>query len=364
MGLTEAEAAAVHTSVEARSIFREYDIILVCDAGGGTTDISLLEVTNCRNGALSMSQLHTVFGGEVGATAIDVEFRALAQKRLSQMDPTTALRAPLETISWDLMKSRDYQDSKCMFGDLDNDTGYFFVRIPGLNDAYSNPRLRISRGHMRFDQHELQAIFDKQIERIFAFIEHQLQRMQRKWSSRELHHLILSGGLGNSEYVQNRLRMRYGSGSTGHANTRNVNVTIAPDPQLVVCKGVVADRARKLKSGSPVLYQRCCRASYGIACKELYNEQNPLHRNRPQEKDPQDGKLYVPDSIVWFVRKGEAVALKRPVMHTFKRKLSPGDPRCVFPTSIMVCNLDPEFLPHSRQTPWKDFATFVQICLQ
>lgn len=37
IGLTEAEAAAVHMSKESPAIFKERDILLVCDAGGGTT---------------------------------------------------------------------------------------------------------------------------------------------------------------------------------------------------------------------------------------------------------------------------------------------------------------------------------------
>lgn len=37
IGLTEAEAAAVYMAKEAPGIFKENDILLVCDAGGGTT---------------------------------------------------------------------------------------------------------------------------------------------------------------------------------------------------------------------------------------------------------------------------------------------------------------------------------------
>lgn len=37
IGLTEAEAAAVYTSQESPAIFRENDVLMVCDVGGGTT---------------------------------------------------------------------------------------------------------------------------------------------------------------------------------------------------------------------------------------------------------------------------------------------------------------------------------------
>lgn len=41
IGLTESEAAAVHTARTHPRIFRERDVLLVCDVGGGTT-VSLI----------------------------------------------------------------------------------------------------------------------------------------------------------------------------------------------------------------------------------------------------------------------------------------------------------------------------------
>lgn len=120
-------------------------------------------------------------------------------------------------------------------------------------------------------------------------------------SNRLKAHLVLSGGLGHSPYIQQRLKSRYIAGG-GHANARGLQVRVAPDPQLAVCKGMVADRIRKLKAGKAVLQYRCCRASYGTVCKELYNKNNPLHVGRPTSLDPMNGKLYVTQSIAWFIK--------------------------------------------------------------
>ncbi|EOD52990.1 putative hsp70 family protein [Neofusicoccum parvum UCRNP2] len=62
IGLTEAEAAAVHTSTEAPGVFRDQDILLVCDAGGGTTDLSVLRVVANQSHWMSLQQLDVVFG--------------------------------------------------------------------------------------------------------------------------------------------------------------------------------------------------------------------------------------------------------------------------------------------------------------
>jgi hypothetical protein len=115
-------------------------------------------------------------------------------------------------------------------------------------------------------------------------------------------HLVLSGGLGNSPYVQRRLRDRYSFGKAPFSNARSLQVRVAPEPQLVVCKGIVADRVQKLKSGKSILEWRCSRASYGTICKMLYDPSNPQHFGEQTQMDPLDNKLYVVNYISWFIK--------------------------------------------------------------
>jgi hypothetical protein len=81
-----------------------------------------------------------------------------------------------------------------------------------------------------------------------------------------------------------------------------MHIRVAPDLQLVVCKGNVADRVQKLSSGRSVLGWRCCCASYGVLCKILHNPENPQHFGLPTVRDALDGKLYVQDCIDWFIK--------------------------------------------------------------
>lgn len=80
-----------------------------------------------------------------------------------------------------------------------------------------------------------------------------------------------------------------------------MRIQVAPDPQLAVCKGIVADRLAKLKYGTSILGWRCCRSSYGTLCKSLYDPKNPSHFGRNTLRDPLDGKLYVTKIIDWSV---------------------------------------------------------------
>ncbi|KAL8953632.1 MAG: hypothetical protein Q9222_000518 [Ikaeria aurantiellina] len=343
MGLTEAEAAAVHTSLEAAGIFKEQDILLVCDAGGGTTDLSVLAVSDTQTTALSLKQLDVVFGATIGSAAIDYDFESYARSRLQLAHLDSPLPMSPEEIAWEMMKSRDFQNTKCEHGGLD-DSPMFSVPIPRLDPAYVNLKVGIEYGEMKFTREDLQRLFDKQIQKLVGLIDSQLQSMQHKAPGHQVNHIVLAGGLGHSAYVQDRLRARFLNGG-GHSNAASIQVRVAPDPQLAVCKGLVGDRLRRLKVGKPVLKYRCCRASYGTICKELYNKDNPSHIGRPTTKDLMNGKLYVTQSIAWFIKKGKPMTADEPITHSFHRKMSPGDPRRAFPTSIVESHADEHFLP-------------------
>lgn len=345
IGLTEAEAAAVHTSVEASGIFKERDVLLVCDAGGGTTDLSVLRATEVTGETLSLEQLDVVYGDSIGSAAIDDGFEKLVMARLHEADQAHRLGISPEEAAWEMMKSKDFQNTKCEHGSPD-DTPVFCVPIPRLDSNYVNHSVAIKNGEMRFSRDDLRDLFGNQIEKLIFLIDSQLRNMQKKFPNEQVAHLVLSGGLGHSPDVQRHLRDRYAFGN-GHFNAQNMQIRIAPDPQLAVCKGIVADRVRKLKAGKAILKSRCCRASYGTLCKELYDEKR--HVGRATAKDDLNGKLYVTKSIEWFIKQGQPVSSETPIIRNFTRKILPGDPRKTFPTQVVVSHVEKERLPEQLE---------------
>ncbi|KAF2836931.1 hypothetical protein M501DRAFT_978671 [Patellaria atrata CBS 101060] len=344
IGLTEAEAAAVHMLSDAAGIFQESDILLVCDAGGGTTDLSVLRVKDTQSGSLTLDQLDVVFGETIGSAAIDYDFEKLVRARLEQADQIEPLNLSKLDTAWEMMKSREFQNIKCEFGSPD-DAPTFVITIPGLRSEYNNANLGIGNREMRFTRADLQTVFDKQVQKLFRLIDTQLGSIVRKLPNEHVGHLVLSGGLGNSAYVQQQLRSRYAPQSGIPHGGHTMQVRVAPDPQLAVCKGLVGDRLRKLRVGKAILGMRCCRASYGTICKILYDPKNPEHAGRKTEVDTYNKKQYVVKAIDWFIKKGEPVSIENPIVHTFSRKIIPGDPRRAFPTSIVVSYLDGAALP-------------------
>lgn len=112
--------------------------------------------------------------------------------------------------------------------------------------------------------------------------------------------MILSGGLGSSAYVRDRLQQDLSLNP--HPNAVHINIVQAHDPQLVVVKGLILDRLQKLDSGDkPVLATRKARASYGVMCKMKYNP--AIHFQEELKTDPLDGQVYAMSQIDWLIRK-------------------------------------------------------------
>ncbi|KAK3202688.1 hypothetical protein GRF29_154g387368, partial [Pseudopithomyces chartarum] len=370
IGLTEAEAAAVHTARNTPAMFKENDILFVCDVGGGTTDLSVFRVKNASSGGnLSLEQVDVVFGANIGSTKLDDLFESAVNKRLHAADCSVPMGLPnLGEVAWRMRISRQYQNAKCEYGSEDSSafTDTFGICIPGLDRRYSNEAHGISNGEMEISRNDLKSFFDTQVStlpqppppsnphpqlsKLYTLIDKQLHRVHQKFPYESVSHLVLSGGLGNSAYVRDSLITRYAQGRSAHPSAQNLQIRVAPEPQLVVCKGNVADRVQKLKSGQAVLGWRCSRASYGTLCKVLYDAEDARYFGAPTQVDPLDGKTYVMQHVDWFVKQGEPVSSSTPIVRTFKRKCSPAtpsnpDPPRIFPTEIITSDLEASLLP-------------------
>jgi hypothetical protein len=66
--LTEPQASAVDAAKYSSKTYEGGDIMLVCDAGGGTTDFALLEQTTSRGLRTELREIATIAGIDIGST--------------------------------------------------------------------------------------------------------------------------------------------------------------------------------------------------------------------------------------------------------------------------------------------------------
>jgi hypothetical protein len=144
ISLTEAEAAAVCVSKQG---YQKGDVFLVCDAGGGTTDINILKIKNTDLGHHEIEPLDWVEGTAVGSAVIDFKIEEIILDRLEHIQGF--LRAPAEQLAEKMVESRSFQTFKCSFG-LEAQQGLdLFLTVPGLPTGLDFPESNIQDSKMR-----------------------------------------------------------------------------------------------------------------------------------------------------------------------------------------------------------------------
>lgn len=146
----------------------------------------------------------------------------------------------------------------------------------------------------------MKAIFDDLIIRLIRKIREQISNLTRLSPYAELRYIILSGGLGSSRYVKERVTAEICTDAARVRNGNILRVLVAADPQLAVVKGLVMERAQSIEQDVPVWMGRCCRVSYGILCRRRYKAKE--HFGEPTVKDPLTGELWVEDQIDWIIK--------------------------------------------------------------
>jgi hypothetical protein len=295
ISLTEAEAAAVYAS---KQQYEKGDVFLVCDAGGGTTDVNILKTAESNAGQIELEPLSCVEGQPIGSTLINFKVEKLITERLESI--RYQLPAEPKKIAEIMMRTR-FETFKCCFGTEAMNVSKLPLYVTGLPPGLNFPQAHIEDSRMIITTAELQNIFDEQIERIFQLIDGELKTLYNTHARENVSYLVLSGGLGSSPYVQKMLRRRYEEGAGNYPNAQNIQVLKAPKPQLAVVHGLIMDRVQRIKEDKLVYKERCCRNSYGILVRQLYDPQ--LHWREDIEKDPRDRKQWAINQIDWFIKK-------------------------------------------------------------
>ncbi|KAI6778357.1 uncharacterized protein J7T54_002981 [Emericellopsis cladophorae] len=181
--LTEPHAVAAYT--------------LSCE--GFIEDLCFLNIDDALKGKISMRI-------QCGSTFIDSGFMELAKARLQPL--AHILSSSIEDVAWQMMRGIDFQSNKKELGSGrwgDEDT--FRIKIPNMPHSISEASLRVKDGDMQFAWSELRQIFDTQVVQMTrmldSMMEHQGLRASPRYS--QVNHVILSGGLGSSKYVQKEI---------------------------------------------------------------------------------------------------------------------------------------------------------------
>ncbi|KAH7123083.1 hypothetical protein EDB81DRAFT_913210 [Dactylonectria macrodidyma] len=343
--LTEAEAAAVATLKTSPFTFDQGTLFLTIDAGGGTTDLSLMRITCSNSEVPQMSQVTAVSGLGVGGSLIDRAFMRLVQQRLAAF-PETQSQLPFDIAA--RMSRSAFLSLKHKFGQrVWMQSSVFRIQMEGVSHNFSHPGLGVQNGAMMFSREEIQALFDVQIQGIFTRIDEQLEWVRQNRPQEQVRYMILSGGLGSSIYVKEAIQGRFSTNP--HPNAMNVAVVPCRDPQLVVARGLLFDQQQKWVTGNTsVLTSRIARTSYGVVVKQLYSAAH--HFGEDLSDDPfEPNTKWAMNQIQWLISKGDVINPDIPLKKEFKIRLSEGDATRSWSAEIVTSQNEANFLPRSMK---------------
>ncbi|KAI5196368.1 hypothetical protein E4T39_07801 [Aureobasidium subglaciale] len=239
ISLTEAEAAAVYVSKQS---YQVGDIFLVCDAGGGTTDINALKVKDNRSFRTELEPLRSVQGEAIGSTLIDFKVESIIAERLGRI--SNILTEPSEKLARSMMSDK-FETFKCSFGSSTQNDLDLLLPIPGLPSGMNYPAAHIRSSNMVITRDELRRIFDEMIDSSY---------------------LVVSGGFGSSPYLKQRLRKRYElNGRDELFNARSIKILSAKEPQLACVNSTILDfiKGQRVSVKEGVIHPYCLKLNRG-----------------------------------------------------------------------------------------------------
>ncbi|KAL8365366.1 hypothetical protein RB595_004255 [Gaeumannomyces hyphopodioides] len=336
--LTEAEAASVAVLKNSVVGFGVGDLLLCIDAGGGTTDLALGRVSSADPDCPQMEQVTAVCGLGTGSTMIDKDFQQLVQSRIDACGDAHGIPDLLPDCARRMASSQYFRTVKHNFGKKAWQPPYR-VRVEELGADANLPQLGVENGNMVFSAEEMRSLFDPHVANIVQKAKGHLDWLTNQGDFSVLRYIILSGGLGRSEYVRAQLRQQLEQ--SPHPRAEGAGILLCEDPQLVVVRGLLFDRQQAARR-KPVLAGRIARASYGIVVKEPYDPE--IHRHIILDEDlvtdPLDGKKYASNQIKWLIRKGERVDSSVPIRHQLAMGVAKNEPALAWQFELVQSGSD------------------------
>ncbi|UPK91770.1 hypothetical protein LCI18_002705 [Fusarium solani-melongenae] len=343
LGLTEPEAAAVCTC-RTRTVGKIHKghVVLSIDAGGGTTDLAFVKATANTADSLTLEELHPVDGIGVGSAIIDREFAKLIHDRMKR-HPDALSKLP-QGFPLKASQSDGFQAWKHALGskDWDRSQNDLLIEVSGLEKSYSNEDLGIKQGRLSFTRQQLESCFDIILKEIKGVIKRALDNFEGNnrlaGIARHVNHIVLSGGLGSSDYVLKELTTYINDlGKKANSCVAGSRVLRTKgNARMVVVEGLLYDRRTEARA----LREHIARANYGIIVEE------PRSRGSAQ--------CSTSPTIRWLVKFGETIQVGKPTTVEITKRLEKSDRGKWAEKIVWLEDESSDQLPTDVQNGWKE----------
>ncbi|GKZ39303.1 hypothetical protein AbraIFM66950_012269 [Aspergillus brasiliensis] len=289
--IPEPIAAAVAVFEQKEDTFRDDDILLICDIGGGTIDVGSVLIRQTESGRY-MRQLEPTRGNR-GMLSVETAFYrtmvsrfrdAFKTQDVKAVGPSSALiRAFRKYFENFTPESLEQQGWVCRLP----------LKIPLMGD---NPGIYDrSRKQIILSARDIQAFLDPVVDMAVSLITEQRRIVAGAGfgKKKEASHIYLVGGGAENAYVLRSVRTRM-------RNEQAVDVSAPDRPQVAVVRGAA------VYGLDDVLSIHRCPQYIGFECPQEYHADR---HDQPQPglrmiRDPVDGRQMVTGAAVWVLDMG------------------------------------------------------------
>jgi hypothetical protein len=283
----EPEAAAIYCIFKDETTFKEGDVVTICDAGGGTVDISTYKVLSEHR----LSEIIPSDGISAGSTFIDDQFLNFYKEKVGAQAYEKAIQSSPALVSKVLT---DWEGCKTSFQGTPEelkDDELFNVAIP-------NSLIR----HMEEEQEEITisgsqmaSFFDPILLKTTSLLIKHISKAQASvhYPPRSSHILLFVGGFSGSKYAEGKLR--------AIERQLGLHMFVPPHSPSSIVQGAA------LFSRNPTTVpERAMKLTIGVGVRLHYNEE--IHKAFEHLKvRADDGEFRIENGFDAFVREGQIV---------------------------------------------------------
>ncbi|GAB1315554.1 hypothetical protein MFIFM68171_05764 [Madurella fahalii] len=287
--VSEPEAAALavfRDREDFRDSFEENEVMMVCDAGGGTVDLICYRILT--KNPLTVEECTEGTGDICGAAIIDTRFEnyvktIVGEAEYSEIDRVNRLKM---IEDFDRMVKRVFDGTDCLA----------WVALKGVQD---NPDVGIVDGRIKITASALRTLFDPVCNQVVALVNEQIRAVRAQ--NHEVKKVLLVGGFGANKYLHERIQ------AAEEVRNADISVVQTEHSWSSVCRGAtmwgLEHSARQLRRGIPPTVQsRIARYSYGIRVGAPYDKDGNQHSGSPSGFTCPKG---TEDHMIWLIKQGD-----------------------------------------------------------
>jgi len=165
--------------------------------------VNLLRVKSIGQ-KIELEPLDHVEGVPIGSCLIDYQMALHIVKRLELIQEH--LEGDLYYLAEDMLVNK-FQTIKHSFPNPVVDQVH--LEVKGLAGSQTYPEAGIKNSRMAIDRSTITEIFDAQVSQIFELIDERFLALEAEFPNEQISYIILSGGLGSSPYLYEKIKKRY-----------------------------------------------------------------------------------------------------------------------------------------------------------